>query len=103
MVLEGTQNVYSNLGTNALSDNLSSDLVITPRQLTHTEHIRPTMALGHHLFPTSVFRLQNLDLISNHCPGLTVMQKSELFLTHGKNLVVGMLSNVQCRRNQHSP
>ena len=35
------------------------------------------MALGHHLFPTSVFRLLNLDLISNHCPGVSVMQKSE--------------------------
>ena len=30
-----------------------------------TEHIGPAMALGRHLFQTSVFRLQNLDLISN--------------------------------------
>ena len=32
---------------------------------------------------TSVFRLQNLDLISIHCPGLNLMQKSE-FLPQGK-------------------
>ena len=42
------------------------------------------MAVGRHLFPTSVFRLQNLDLISNHCPGVNVMQKLEFLLPHGQ-------------------
>ena len=54
----------------------------------HTEHIRTAMAFGHHLTHTSVFRLQNLDLNSNHCPGVSVMQKSEILLTHGKKTCV---------------
>ena len=56
--------------------------------------IGPAMAFGHHLFTTSVVRFQNLDLISNHCSGLKVMQKSQL-LPRGRTHVVGMLSNVQ--------
>ena len=54
-----------------------------PASWTPTEHIGPAEALGRHLFPTSVFRLQNLDVFSNHCPGLNMRQKSEI-LPHGK-------------------
>ena len=74
-----------------------------PESLPHTEHIKPAMALGHHPFPTSVFRLQIRDLISNHCPGVSVTQKSELLLTHGKKLCGWHIVNGQSRRNQHSP
>ena len=51
------------------------------------------MALGSHPFPTAVFRLQKLDLISNNRPGLKMMQKSEL-LPMARTLVIGMLSKL---------
>ena len=55
-----------------------------PDSWPHTQHLGPTMALGRPLFPTLVFRLQNIDLFSNHCTGANLMQKSELLPPHGK-------------------
>lgn len=51
----------------------------------HTEHIEPDIDLSHHLFPSLVFRLHNLDLHSNHGPAVKEMKKAELLHPHGKN------------------
>ena len=61
------------------------------------------MALGHHPFPTWVFRHQNLDLISNPCAGVYLMHKSDLVLPHDRTLAFGMVSNLQCRKNLRGP
>ena len=59
-----------------LTPTLSLTLTLTPK--TSNPNSDPTSSL-----PNSVFRLQNLDVFSNHCPGLNMRQKSEI-LPHGK-------------------
>ena len=55
-----------------------------PDSWPHTQHFRPAMVLGRHLFPTWIFGHQNLDRISNPCTGGNLMPKSELLHPHGK-------------------
>ena len=65
----------------------------------HTEHVGPDMDLSRHLFPSSVFRLHNLDLNSNHGPAVKEMKKSDILLPHCKNTWDWHGPNVQCRIN----
>ena len=74
-----------------------------PERWTHTQHFGPAEALGHHLFPTWVFWLQNLDIISSHCAGVDLLQTLEHTPPPGSNLAIGMVSHLQTRRNQRGP
>ena len=58
--------------------------ISNPDSWPHIQQNGLAMALGHHLYPTLVFRHLSLDLISDACIWRNLMQKTELLLPHGR-------------------
>ena len=74
-----------------------------PDSWPHSQQLAPALAVGHHLFPAWLFRLQNLDLISNYCTGPDLMPKLELIFTPGRIGCCWHAAHLHSRRNQHGP
>ena len=74
-----------------------------PDSWPHSQQLGPTLALGHHLFPTWLVRLPNLDLISNYCTGLDLMPNIELLFAPGRIGCCWHAAQLHGRRNQHGP
>ena len=82
---------------------------LSPDLLTNTQTADHTLSTTDQPWPSDIissipqFSGFRTYLFSNHCPGVMVCRNQNSSLPMARNLVVGMLSNVQCRRNQHSP